>query len=197
MINFTEYNSGSLQLDKFNSDVTIISMPALNRLLFDSAQSDYAFIIPNKTSSETNYNIRKYFQKIQHGLYPVACKEQNEFQRIYVLTKKPRTSSGDFQNILQESYVKNKCFDIIYVNANNSISVYEHYLKTDYTESFSLSLLNELIKEHLNKKLQVCGLEIPLNKDYKELYRKNSLLAMPLLSEEFKYAKNWKNILNE
>lgn len=191
MINFSNYISISNIVDNYDSDKTVLSYDGLTRLV--NTLEEYAFIVPkNLTDKNYFYEIRSYFYKNKHLLYPIACKENKNFGKIFLVSKKINESSTDFKNLLSDGYYSLKNYNILYKN-NKEIKILQNNIATTFQEDIGITTIQQKIFK-INKNLKLIGVEVPLNEDTKSIYKSNNLITLPLLNEEFKYAKNWKTI---
>lgn len=191
MINFSQYNSLNSVINTFDSDFSLISKEGLERMFQKSEEG--AIFIPKKDLKETFYSLYAKLYKSRNFMYPLAVVQENTKSRLFLSLKLPNESSGNFRNLLSDNYYELKNHSVLYWNVN-SIKLLHDNKMSYFEESISTAIAQNIIQKFINKNIKICGIETPINSDIEYKYKANNLLKFPLLAEEFKIAKNWKNI---
>lgn len=191
MITFNNFSKTQKPIDKFSPEMTIISKPAFDRFLKETTTEEYCFIIPNYNDINCYEKIRDYFSKTGLGLYPISIKEGKNCRRVYLLTKKPSMQLQEYKNIIVSGYNSSKIFSVLYQENCKIKQLHEQKVITLHFTQINTDSIEMLIEKILNKKVQICGIEVPLNSDTKLLYKANDLLVFNLNTNEFRQAKNW------
>ena len=182
-------------VDKFNPDAITVSKESLNKLL--ESKVPFALIIPKFGKTPNPYfMIREAFQKMSYGIYPVAVTDKVSPGRIYLVTKKPSVTTENFKNSLSDVYHESKNFSLIYVENSVGKTLHEN-TSSSFLYEPDISKVELLISSSIGKKLNLLGVEVPLNSDMKSAFHSSGLMIFPMDQTEFNKGKSWKALLNE